>query len=404
MQEMVHKLASSRIKGTNSQFCVFFACDEGSGARECKITEHGFFTEALLHCVKACPGIGLPDLFEKIVERCQKRSNFFQRPWIYSCCSSLKDIVLHQHSRPKAGSLDPAICKHAIARSSPDSAVFLEMLESCVSDVKAIGKAGPLRESEELQAKLGLAQAVVLRLLQQEGGLSQEAMSPALDLLRDLQSWLPKNRAVAALLTRVRACTWQEAARRTSSETAVASDVQRGIDEGKELLDQMSVKVVVVGPTSSGKSTTVNAIFGCEVCPRGTTPQSILPVAFTANASIAGFQVAARGRGLRDCLADQLEGIELQNLTSDEAHALINSCDAELRRLISDGKLCPQRLSDFASWHMEVLVPSASHTTKCFSIVDCPGGSEGGKLGSAASQLLQYQTREASLILLDPWF
>ena len=403
MQDMVHRLASSRTKGTNSQFCVFFACDEGSGAGECEITGHGFFTEAFLHCVEAYPGIGLPDLFEKIAERCQKRSNFLQRPWIYSCCHSLKGIVLRQHSRPKAGCLDPAISRGAIERSCPDSGLFLETLKSCVGDIEDIAKAGQLRESEELQTKLELAQAVVSRLLQPEWGLSQEAMSLAVALLRGLQCLLPKHRAVAALLTRVRACAWQDAARRLSSETAVASDVQRGIDEGKELLDQMSVTVVVVGPTSSGKSTAVNALFGCKVCPMGNTPQSILPVVFTANASATSFQVVPRGCGLRDCLVDQLEGIELQNLTSDKAHALINSCDAELRRLISDGRLCPQSLSDFASWHMEVLVP-APNTMKCFSIVDCPGGSEGGKLGSAASQLLQYQTREASLILLDPWF
>ena len=401
MQDMVHKLASSRLKGTNSQFCVFFACDEGSGALECETSKHGFLTEAFLHCIDAYPGIGLPELFEKMALRCQARSNCKQRPWIHSCCQSLSCIVLHQ-PWPKSGSSDPAMSKEAIERSCPDTALklLLEMLKSCVGHIEHITRAGEVCEPEELQTQIELVQDLVARLLQQEG-LRQEAMSVAVALLRGLQCLLPNHRAVLALMTRVRACAWQEAAKRLFCGTPLASDVQGGIDEGRDLLHQMSVAVVVVGPTSSGKSTMVNALFGRKVCPMGNTPTSLLPVAFTANASIASFQVIPRGSGLRDCLVHQLESIELHNLTSDEAHALIDSCDETLRKLILDGQLCPENLSDFASWHMEVLVP-ASSTMRCFSVVDCPGGSEGGRLGSAARQLLQHQTREASLILLEP--
>ncbi|CAE7585895.1 unnamed protein product [Symbiodinium sp. CCMP2592] len=356
MQDMVHKLASSRLKGTNSQFCVFFACDDGSCARECETSEHGFLTEAFLHCIDACPGIGLRELFEKMALRCQLRTNCMQRPWIYDCCHSLSCVVLHQ-PWPKSGSSDPAMSKEAIERSCPDAALklLLDMLKSCVGNIKGITKAGEVLDPEELQTQIKLVQDVVARLLQQEG-LRQEAMSVAVDLLRGLQCLLPNHRAVPALMTRVRACAWQEAARRLFGGTPVASDVQRGIDEGKDLLHQMSVTVVVVGPTSSGKSTMVNALFGRKVCPMGNTPTSLLPVAFTANASIASFQVIPRGHGLRDCLVHQLEGKELHNLTSDEAHALIDSCDETLRKLISDSQLCPENLSDFASWHIEVLV------------------------------------------------
>ena len=399
-QEMVHRFADG-IKPTNSQFCFLLACDEGSGARECETTKHGFLSEAFLHCVEAFPGIGLPDLFERIVQRCEERTGYKQRPWVYSCCRSLSDTVLRQRARPRAAFPAPALRKEDLDRLCPDSAV-LGTLQACVGQIEDMTKACQAPEPQELQTMLEMVQALVARLLRIQETLSQETLSVAVSLMKGLQCLLPQQKAVAALVTRVRACAWQEAARRLCSETALASDVQRGINEGRELLDQTSVTVAVVGPTSSGKSTLVNAYFGRMICPMGQTPKSLLPVAFTASAGVSRFEVVPQGCGLRGYLAPQLESMKLRDLTSDEAHELINCCNETIRRLIADGELSPESLPDFSSWHMEVLVPVPT-STQCFSIVDCPGGSEGGSLGEAASQFLQYQTREASLILLVPW-
>ena len=154
--------------------------------------------------------------------------------------------------------------------------------------------------------------------------------------------------------------------------------------------------VVFVGPTSAGKSTLVNSYFGRIVCPSAATPTSFLPVVFTANPGIELFQVMPRGQGLSECLG--LNGI-LESLTCDEAHELIEDCSKTLRQLILSGALCPEEEPYFETWRMEVMVPGA---VKCFSIVDCPGGSEGGALGKAVHRLLRYQAQEACLNLLVP--
>lgn len=130
----------------------------------------------------------------------------------------------------------------------------------------------------------------------------------------------------------------------------------------------------------------------------GAAPTSLLPIVFTANgAHTSAFQVIPRGTGLSECLA--LQG-QHENLTAHDALAFIAACSSTLRQLILDGQLCPEDQPGFETWHMEVFVPGPA---KCFSIVDCPGGSEGAALGQAVNSLLQHQAREACLSVLVTW-
>lgn len=87
--------AGSRYRKVDSQFCVLFACDDGAAADEDQDTGHGFLTESLLHCLRTHQGMKLFELFEAIIDRCQQRSKFRQRPWFQSCCREASSLVLH---------------------------------------------------------------------------------------------------------------------------------------------------------------------------------------------------------------------------------------------------------------------------------------------------------------------
>ncbi|CAK9015987.1 unnamed protein product [Durusdinium trenchii] len=394
--EFVQKLsAGGKLYPADSQLCMLFdmllACDEGAEAAEDLETEHGFLTEAFLHCIQT-PGKTLPELFDLIRARCTERRRGKQRPWLHSSSNSASLMVLHQMTHTKPAPVCPRLPAIEHMSCPESAAVFLKTI---VDNFQATINRESLKE-DGINASIEQVRAVLMHLLRLQDKLKEQTlMNDVIHSLRGLQDLLPKHRALATLVTEARSRVWLEAARSRFEQTALRSDVEQWIQANAELLNHISVTVAFVGPTSAGKSTLVNSYFGQIVCPMGAAPTSLLPIVFTANGAHAnGFQVIPRGTGLTERLA--LQG-QKENLTAHEALGMIAECSSFLRQLILDGQLRLKTEPGFKSWHMEVLVPGPA---KCFSIVDCPGGSEGEEIGKAVNSLLQHQAQEACLSVL----
>ena len=392
IEALVQRLAGGSLPDT--QFYTLFACDAGELAAEDPHTQHGFLTEAFLYCVQAFPNKTLPELIEEVKARCHERSKRRQRVWSFECARGASTVVLHQEAYPRTV-LPPALDYTLMEKiSCPESALVL--LSSVICNIQDTCPT-TLNEAK-INASVDRLQAIVQSLLDVQDELQEKLalLNDAAASLKSLQDFLPKHRALATLATKMRGYVWLQTARRCFANTALRSQAERCIQESRTLLGQVSVSVAVVGATSAGKSTLVNSYFGQIVCPMGKAPKSLLPVMFTANGAVKGFQVFPRGRGLSEYLA--LQGTR-GNLSAAEAHKLISQYCKRLRQLILEGRLCPEEEQGFETWHMEVMVPGPA---KCFSLVDCPGGSEGPPVGHAVTRLLQYQAREACLSLLAP--
>ena len=191
----------------DSRICFLYGCDMYNKSLEDDDAHHGFLTEALLHSLQF-PGMKLPELMDRVKDRCRDRTEGMQRAWFDDACPGASTIVLHQERFSKRVlSCTQDIDVERI--SSPEAAgVFLKAQVDKIKDMIACQRSEP-----EIDDGVFRLNERVHALVSQPEALKDPTLThEILQRLQGLQDLLPKHRTLAILVTRTRSFAWLRAA------------------------------------------------------------------------------------------------------------------------------------------------------------------------------------------------
>ena len=187
----------------------------------------------------------------------------------------------------------------------------------------------------------------------------------------------------------------------------------QGVEAEFESRQSSQPRVAVVGPTSSGKSTLVNALFRQLVLPTGALPNTLLPVIIGMGDG-GGYSVTLGGDGLEEYLLSREQTIRPSvGLSQTDAFERIRQANALVRDMLR-GCMCASdepshSLESIRLWHIRLVVPAeCGREPASFEIVDCPGGGEAfgaaqetGLVGAAVKRILQHCMSIAGMVLVN---
>ena len=187
----------------------------------------------------------------------------------------------------------------------------------------------------------------------------------------------------------------------------------QGVEAEFESRQSSQPRVAVVGPTSSGKSTLVNALFRQFVLPTGALPNTLLPVIIGMGDG-GGYSVTLGGDGLEEyVLSRELTIRPSVGLSQTDAFERIRHANALVRDMLRGCRRASDEpshsLESIRLWHIRLVVPAErGREPASFEIVDCPGGGEAlgaaqetGLVGAAVKRILQHCMSIAGMVLVN---